>query len=80
MAQDAGKWLRAWRLRCSCLDRQVQQEPCRDAGGGVLESSPVQAWRPNRNGDRSSNKTAGRKIVPKGSMCLMGFRLTRPRR
>src|SRR5262249_6261543 len=35
---------------------------------------------PNRNGVRRSNKIAGIRIVPTGSMCLSGFMVTRPKR
>src|SRR5262249_49344247 len=33
---------------------------------------------PNRNGEPSSSRTPGSKIVPVGSMCFKGLRLTRP--
>jgi hypothetical protein len=32
--------------------------------------------KPNKNGERRNSSTAGSKIVPIGSMCLSGLKLT----
>ena len=79
------------RNRCSPGETAIIAKPIFIAGPAAATSTiPIRGLRsarkligtglayPNKNGDRARSKSPGRRIVPNGSMCRNGLRLTRP--